>query len=56
MKEKEKKEKKCKHEWELSHTDWNYPTGYSGNTDTVEFAYFYCKKCLKVVKKVIQEE
>ena len=44
------KKAKCKHEWELNHTDWQFPSGYTGTAGAVEYAYWCCKKCLKVRK------
>ena len=56
------KQKKCNHEWELSHIDWQNVNswtgtgGYGGTSCMVEYAYFFCHKCLKVIKKVVDDK
>jgi hypothetical protein len=50
-----KKIEKCKHEYKLSHTDWQYPDStysISGTNVTYmeEYAYLVCQKCWKVIK------
>jgi len=46
--------KKCQHNWQLSHTDWQYPSGYTGTVVAEEYAYLFCKKCLQVIKKKVE--
>jgi len=47
------KKKECKHDWKLSHTEWQFPMHCGRTTGAQEYAYFFCRKCLKVIKKKV---
>ena len=49
---------KCEHEWELSHTSWEYPDGATscGTINREEYAYLLCNKCVTVIKRKISNE
>lgn len=45
----------CKHEWELNHTEWQFPQeGMTGTCGAVEYAFWCRRKCLRVIKKAVE--
>lgn len=48
--------KKCKHDWQLVFTQFQYPVGIGGTSGAIEYAYLFCEKCLKVKKVEVEEK
>jgi hypothetical protein len=45
----------CDHEYNFSHTSYEYPEGWNGTTVKQEYAYFVCNKCQHVKKTLVEQ-
>jgi hypothetical protein len=48
--------KKHNHKLQFLHTSWEYPSGLTGTTTAVEYAYLWCDRCKNVIKKEVVKE
>lgn len=56
MKKIRKEKIEHKHEYQLQNTQWQSPTGFSGTSMAIEYAYLMCLKCWRVIKTEINSK